>query len=297
MFKKLSTYAALTLVFTSPLSFADESLLGRVKGSETLPAGALELDQTLTFRSGKGTGEYDAVNSKTELEYGFSDSFTGSAYIKMQGIDTSGIVVDGYLPGAEEYTLRFSGIEVSGKYNFLSPALDDFGLSTYVSLGYDWLDTHSGRDKDKTTLELQLLTQKYFMEGQLIWMGNVGLEATYAKRGAIDNLPVDFEWPTHPEMEIGLLVGTGVSYRFANNWFAGIEAIYETEFETEVGQERYSVFAGPTLHYATSQWWASFSWLPQITGGGEQFDAQNDFDLHLIEKTEDEFIFKFGLNF
>ena len=154
-------------IFTNT-SMADESLLGYVKGAETLPAGSLEFDQTIYFRSDKGVGNYDAINLKAELEYGFSNRFTGSAYLKMQGIDTSGLLVDGYLPGPEKYTLKFSGIEASGKYNFLSPALDNFGLSVYASLSYDWLDTHSGRDKDKTSLELQLLTQKYCFLPSLI---------------------------------------------------------------------------------------------------------------------------------
>jgi len=284
-------------IMLSNNAVADESLLGKVKGSETLPQGAWELDQSFTYRADKGAGDYDALNSKTEVEYGVTNRLTASTYIKMQAIDTSDLWVDGYLPGPEKYSLKPSGIEGSLKYNFLSPAKDDFGLSGYVSLGYDWLDPHSGKDKDTTTLELQLLTQKYFLDGELIWMGNLGLETTYAKRGKIDNLPTEYDWPTHPEMEIGLMAGTGVSYRFTNNWFIGAEIVYETEFETEVGQERFSWQAGPSIHYGGQSFWATFSWLPQIYGGGEQFDEQDDKNLHLIEKTEQEFVFKFGVDF
>ena len=80
-------------------------------------------------------------------------------------------------------------------------------------------------------------------------------------------------------------------------WYIGIEVLYETEFETEVGQERWSVFAGPSLHYGTQRWWATLTWAPQITGGGEQYPGQADTDLHLIEKTEQEVRLKFGFNF
>lgn len=276
---------------------ADEALFGKVKGSETMPEGAWEFDQTITYRKDKGDGDYEAWNTKTEIEYGVTNKLTAGLALKGQAIDTSGLLVDGYIPGDEDYGLRASGIEADLKYNFLSPALDDFGLSGYWALDHNWLDPHSGKDKDTTSLEMQLLAQKYFLDGQLVWAGNLGTEFTYAKRDKIKNLPAGFEWPTDPEMEIELMFGTGLSYRVANNWFIGAEVYYETEFETEVGQERYSWQAGPSIHYGGKNFWATFSWLPQISGGGEQFAAQDDKDLHLIEKTKQEFTLKFGVDF
>jgi hypothetical protein len=293
---------ALTVLAVSHVAHADESLLGYIKGAETLPKGSWELDQTFTYRDDKGAGDYSAWDSKTEIEYGVTDRFTAAAYLKMQSIDMSGIVVDGYLPGDEDYGLRPSGVEASFKYMFLSPAKDDFGLAGYLSLGYDWLDKHSGQDKDKYSMELELLAQKYFMEGQLIWAANIGTEAAYAKRDGLSasrmaSLPADYDWPTDAEMEIEMRAGTGLSYRFAPNWFVGAETLYETEFETEVGQERWSWFAGPSLHYAGQDWWATVTWFKQIKGGGEQFAEQDDNDLHLIEKTKQEIRVKFGIEF
>lgn len=98
-------------------------------------------------------------------------------------------------------------------------------------------------------------------------------------------------------MEIGFKAGTGLSYRFAPNWFVGGEIVYETEFETEMGQERRSVQAGPTLHYGSKDWWLSVSYLPQISGGGEKYDNQADDNLHLIEKTKQELRVKVGFEF
>ena len=98
-------------------------------------------------------------------------------------------------------------------------------------------------------------------------------------------------------MEIGILAGTGVSYRIAPKWFIGAEVLYDTEFETEVGQERWSVQAGPNIHYGDKNWWFTLSWLPQLRGGGEKFAAQNDTNLHLIEKTKQEVRVKLGFNF
>jgi len=184
---------------------------------------------------------------------------------------------------------------IPGKYNFLSPALDDFGLSVITGLDYLVLDPHSGRDKDTISIDLELALQKYFMEGQLIWAANFGTEATRATRKKIDNLPDDFEWPTEMEVEIEFWAGTGLSYRFAPNWFFGVETLYETEYETEVAMERSSVFAGPSLHYGGEKYWATLTWFDQIRGGGETYEGQPS-GLHLIEKTEQEVRLKIGIN-
>ncbi|RYY75465.1 MAG: hypothetical protein EOO52_08690 [Gammaproteobacteria bacterium] len=292
---RLITLAITTGLFSIP-SFADENLFGYVKGSEVLPKGATEFYQVITQRSDKGTGKYTAYNTTTELEYGLSDRFTVAGELKGQAIDTSGILIDGYMPGDEKYSLKFAGAEITGKYNFLSPALDDFGISAMVGLDYLTLDPHSGRDKDSISISLDVQLQKYFMEGQLVWVANFGTESTRATRKSIDNLPENFEWPTEMEVEIEFTAGTGLSYRFAPNWYLGVETVYETEYETEVAMERNSVFAGPSLHYGGEKFWLTFTWFDQVRGGGETYEGQPS-GLHLIEKTEQEVRFKVGLNF
>lgn len=292
-------YSALlcSLGLFSATAHADENLFGYVKGVETLPKGSFELYQIFTQRSDKGTGTYRALDSETELEYGVSDKFTATVGLKAQAIHSEGILIDGYLPKDINSDLRLSGIEAKAKYNFLSPAISPVGLSAIASIEHSWLDNHSGQDKKTWSAEFSLQAQKYMLDGELVWVGNMGLEATHAKRAAIDGLPAGFDWPTDPEMEIELKAGTGLTYRFAPGWFAGAEALWEQEHETEVGLERWSLFAGPTLHYASKDWWATFTWMPQIRGGGEQFAAQGDFNLHLIEKTKQEVRLKVGFNF
>lgn len=294
--KQRTRQLTLSLILVSGPTLADENLFGYVKGSETMPENSWEAYTTITNRQDKSVGDYDAWDAKLELEYGVTHRFTASAALIGRAVDTSGILVDGYLPKDEDTGLQFSGVEVGAKYNFLSPALDDFGLSGYWEIDYNTIDPHSGQDKDTLSFGSMLVGQKYFLEGQLIWAGNVGVEATYAKRHKLNNLPSDFEWSTDAETELELGLGTALTYRFAPNWFMGAEILYETEYETEVGQERYSIFGGPTLHYGGARWWATFTWLPQLTGGGESFEGQ-DSDYHLIEKTEREFRLKIGHNF
>ena len=278
-------------------AWGDENLLGYTKGAETLPKGAKELDVWVTQRSGKGQGEYTAWDTRFEFEYGLTNNLTGSLYLKGMALDTSGLIIDGYLPEENQFNWRASGVEAALMQMHISPALNGFGLATYYALSYDWIDPHSGQDKNKYTLELKLLTQNFFADDQLVWLNNFIFEGTYADRDAIPDLPSDIEWPTEPEMEIGLSYRTGLSYRIAPKWFIGAEIVYDTEFETEVGQERWTVQAGPSVHYAQQKWWMTVTWLPQLRGGGETYEGQTDTNLHLIEKTETEVRLKVGINF
>ena len=297
----------------APTAHADENLFGYVKGSETLPANASEAYFWLTHRFDKGQGEYSAYDSQIEYEYGVTSRFTASAALLGQSIDTSGLVIDGYLPGSESYGFKLSGIELKGKYNFLSAAMAPVGLSAEYELVQAWLDPHSGKDKDTTSFDVSFQLQKLFLDDQLIAVANAGLEGTYAKRAPLDAATqasadlamqgltgdpgVSFEWPTEPEMELEVTLGAGLSYRFAPNWSIGAETQYQTEFETEVGQERWTWFAGPTLHYGSEKWWATLTWFEQLAGGREQYINQTDGSLHLIEKTEHEVRLKLGYNF
>ena len=278
-------------------TWADENLFGYVKGAETLPKGGQELYQWVTNRSDKGAGHYSAFDYKTEYERGITDKFNASVALKAMSLDTSGIIIDGYMPADRKFGFKVSGLEVGGKYNFLSPASEPIGLSNQFELSYSAIDPHSGQDKDTLSFENMLIAQKYFMDASLIWVGNLMFEGTYAKRSHINNLPEGFEWPTKPEMELEVQIGTGLSYRFAPNWYGSIETQYETEFETEVGQERWSWFLGPSVHYGAKDYWVTATWFPQLRGGRETFEEQDDKNLHLIEKTKNEFRLKFGYNF
>ena len=292
---------------------ADENLFGYVAGAEPTPKGHQEVYFWLTQRADKGAGHYSAYDLKAEYERGMTDNLATAFYLKGQSINASGIRIDGYIPADNKYSMRPSGVEASLKYAFLRPALDDIGLAAYFSASYDWRDPHSGQDKDKYTFESKLLLQKYLLDGQVVLAGNLGLETTYAKRAPIANLPVNdatgepLEWPTTPELEIGVLAAFGAAYRFAPNWYAGLEALYDTEFETEVGTERWSWQLGPTLHYGARDWWATLTFLQQVKGGGVSFGpasfngvaypGQDDAGLHLIEKTKSEIRLKVGFHF
>ena len=276
---------------------ADENLFGYNTGAETLPNDSGEIYIFNTLRSDKGQGTYRAIDTEIEGEYGVTDRITVSGAVSFLSIRSNGLLIDGYLPADIDKGPRFNGVEIKAKFNVLSPALDNFGLAVITSAEVKTLDPHSGQDKTEYEGRVTLAAQKYFRQGQIVWVANLGLKAGHETRKPIANLPVGFDWPTTPEMEIELSAGTGLTYRVAPNWFIGAEAQYTSEYETEVGQERWSLFAGPTVHYGGDKFWVTFTWFPQIKGGGERYVGQTNTNLHLIEKTNNEFRLKLGVNF
>ena len=296
-FSAIGLAAVLSSVALPGIAHADENLFGYNAGAETLPKGSGEIYVFNTLRSDKGQGTYRAIDTEIEGEYGVTDRITVSAAASFLTVDTNGLLIDGYLPAPIDKGPRFSGLELKSKFNVLSPALDNFGLAVITSVEWKRLDPHSGQRKTEYEGKVVLAAQKYFRQGQIVWVGNLGLKAGHEKRAPIANLPADFDWPTTPEMEIELTAGTGLTYRVAPNWFIGAETQYTSEYETEVGQERWSLFAGPTIHYGGEKFWATLTWFPQIKGGGERYTGQTDTNLHLIEKTKNEFRLKLGMNF
>src|SRR4051812_24823986 len=138
--------AALALAFVGSAA-ADENLFGYIKGAEPLPKGAREFYLNTTSRNDKGQGHYSALDLGAEYEYGVTDRLAVAAEIKGMRLNTSGLVIDGYLPKANRFDLKFAGLEASMKYNFLSAARDDLGLSLFTGLTYLTVDPHSGQSK------------------------------------------------------------------------------------------------------------------------------------------------------
>lgn len=276
---------------------AGEQLLGYTQGAEPLPKGASEFYQIFISRNDKGKGTYHALDTKTEVEHGFTNRFSGSLAVIGHQLETKGLIIEGYLPQEKTNALSLTGFEAELKYAYLTPALNDFGLSSTFGMDYNTIDKFSGQKKSTFAINLGLQLQKYFMDGQLVWLGNVAMESTYAKRPPIAGINDENMWPTTNELEVESTASTGISYRFASNWSAGLEAQYQTEYETEIEQERWSVFAGPSLHYANKDFWATVTYFPQIVGGGTQSYLGQPNGLHLIEKTKYETKLKLGYNF
>jgi hypothetical protein len=90
--------------------------------------------------------------------------------------------------------------------------------------------------------------------------------------------------------------GAGVAYRFAPNWYFGLESHVRSEYPLfELGNHEHTVvFAGPSLHYGTERWWVTLGYGYQIHGTGidEPADGKT-----FAEEVKNEIRLKVGLNF
>lgn len=286
---RFSALAALLLTLSAPSIFADENLFGYTYGAETLPKGRWEFYNWATGRFGKGEGTYRALDLMQEFEYGITDRWQASFYIteRAHKIRGSAPVEDGVPEYPDRSSFEFQGLQLASKYMILSPFKDAFGLAVYGEAGWSRHFKISGQQQDEYFFEGKLILQKNFLEDALVTALNITGEYEWRRiRG-------EPEFDSEVEFE----VTGGITYRFAPNWYFGVEARLHSEFPNSdfQGWEHYGIFAGPTLHYGAKRWWATLTWLPQITGWPNDPERSNN--LHLAEHERNEVRLKVGINF
>lgn len=263
-FPKIRTalLGTLALLCASPAVRADENYFGYTYGSDTLPKGRSEIYQWITSRTGKADGSYSALDLQTEIEHGFTDRLQGSLYLNAISHDISGVT--GF---TDRNATNLNGLQVELKYNLRSVDRGGWGVAVYLEPAYKRYDASSGDRTNIWSLEPKLILQHNYLDDTLVWAINLGGEFEREH-----NLVAD-AW----ESELELEASTGLSYRLAPGWFAGLEAVATSAFEKmhldDLGE--YAVFAGPDLHYAAARWWATLTVLPQITGWPENKGSRN----------------------
>jgi hypothetical protein len=265
---------------------ADEQYFGYVYSAELLGKGQTEAELWVTDRRGKAEGHFDAQDYRLELEHGVTNRFSIAGYANFAGhhIRNDDDRVD------RDFALR--GLSAEFKYQLLSPYKDGFGLTLYAEPG--WSRIHGGGEKGtEYELELKALLQKNFLDDRLIWATNLTLEPEWEKEKEVDEITglPETEW----EKELKLEASTGVSYRFAPGWYAGLEGRYASvypDWTDGLHRETYAVFAGPAIHYGGKNWWATLSYQPQLFGS-----PSPDGSRALDEYEKREFRLKIGYNF
>ena len=269
----------LAAVATATLSTvrADENFFGYTYGAETLPKGKWEAYSWTTARLGKGPGHYTGFDFQQELEYGITDRLQMSFYFT-ERYHSYAIEED----GAAKRLHRFSydGNQLEFKYSVLSPYKDAVGLALYVEPRYSLIEKGPGDKVLELEMETKVILQKNFLDDQLITALNVSTEFAWNRPRPSGGERFD--------TELVLEVTGGISYRIAPRWFVGVEARYETAFPNMDlhAQESWAFFAGPALHYGGERWWATLTWLPQLTGDAPGSARSSRLDLEHHERQE-----------
>lgn len=268
-----------SLITATSLIQADENYFGTVRGSETLPAGHVDVYQSTTLRTGKDVGTYRAWDFDTEVEYGFTDRFQMSVEIKQHAFDIHGMeeLEDGRF-------YKFGGVEIAAKYRFNSVFKDGYGLTFRPEFGFLRNDDVGGLHQKEVFIAPGIIYQKNFYDDTLVFVANGGFELAWGKKPAEEY-----------DKELSLQGGLGLTYRFAPNWFAGVETRIRSEYpDFDLGNHEHTVlFVGPVLHYGAEKWWATLQWGYQVWGKGVDEPAGMTF----AEESRHEVRLKVGFNF
>jgi hypothetical protein len=248
--------------FATPAQ-ADEQYFGYTYSAEVLPKGETETELWVTDRRGKDGGHYDAQDYSVELEHGFTDRLTVSGYANFVSQHIRGLE-----PNLEDVDrdFAFKGVSAEFKYNVLSPYKNGIGLTLYAEPAWSRIHSIEGEKGTEYEVELKLLLQKNFMDDRLIWAANLIFEPEWEREKEVEpGGETEIEW----EKELKLGVSTGLSYRVAPGWYAGVETRYASvypDWTNGLHRETYAVFAGPSIHYGGKKWWFTATYLPQLFG-------------------------------
>jgi len=276
----------ITLVLLAIASVrADENLFGYTYTADVLPKGKWEVEQWATARIGKESGDFLGTDLRTEIEHGFTDRLQGSLYLNYNYFYVHDAVASSG-PLENKNFFGINGVSSEWKYQILSPYKDSFGFTLYLEPGYGTIEESDGSRHQEIELEGKLIFEKHWLEDALVGTFNYTIEPEWEKGDG------DTGFSVHLKME----GATGLAYRIAPRWYAGLETRVQTEFEdADLNNSQFvAAFVGPVLHYGTERWWATLTVLPQVWGWP---DSQGKGGLTLDDHERLELRLKFGYNF
>jgi hypothetical protein len=284
--------------------FAGESAFGWVYTLDIQPKGRFEFEQRVNHVAGQATGTYELTKFRSEIEYGLTDNIQIAGYLNSTRIHASknylnsdvcsnGIpctagfgVSSEYNDGGNTFN-RWDAIDgVSGEviWRILNPLTEPVGVGFYF-------ETTAGKLQD--SVEAKLITQSNFLDDKLILAGNLSYEMEREHYTAGDENIIR---QSHVDLNYG------ASYRFADNWSAGIEGRVHNDFYGYHLQQhiQFANFIGPVVHYAAKDFWITGAWRYQTHGvcyGAGTGDCNPYTGLVSDDHGKNELIVKVGIPF
>jgi hypothetical protein len=254
--------ALLSGAFLTTAARAEDNPFGYSYTAATEDPGETEISLWATDRRGKDDGHYDAQDYRLEVERGLTDRLQVAGYLNLASHH-----VRASAPGSDRIDRDFAlqGLSVEFKYRLLDEDRHGIGIALYAEPGWSRIHSVEGERGTEFELELKAIFSKSWLDDRLVWAGNLTLEPEREKES--EELP---EAGEHWANELKTEATTGLAYRFAPNFYAGVEARYSAvypDWTNGLHREGYAISAGPTIAWAGHEWSASLSVLPQIAGG------------------------------
>lgn len=210
---------------------------------ETMPEGAVELEQWVTLRHGRrdvkgGVNDrqnYNRWDLRTELEYGVTDIWQVALYLnaKQQSYRDATLT--------DNSKFEFSGISLENKVNIINPANHPVGVSLYFE------PTFSGEEAE---LEQKIIIGQ--RHGDWKWALNLNHE-------------IEWENNLH-DVEGQFGASFGLTRFIGKRWAFGLEINNINKSPRYSYIESSAIYAGPVVTYRQEKWWATLTVAPQIFG-------------------------------
>jgi len=256
------------LVAASAPALAGEKQFGYVYEPESLPPGAVELEQWVTPRLGKAAGVFSELDLRTEIEVGVIENLQTSLYLNLASTRAadarSGRRSQGFITndkGEQRFSdFEFDGISNEWIYKFSDPVADPIGFAAYVELETNGTEFE---------IEEKLLFAKTW--GGLTVALNFIFEQDWRSRASREpNRALHFDASFGVAYKVpGTPIGFGLEVRDEN----------QLDFYTKYNHAVFSI--GPNFHIYTQRWWATLTVMPQITSPTPTYKSY-DYDAYEV---------------
>lgn len=221
---------------------ADERVFTYTYETTTMPTGALEYEQWVTWKTAKDSDEtFDRIDFRHEIEYGVTDNFQLAFYYDWRYQDGDSVGDDG-----EE----FRDVAVEAIYSLTNPVTDPLGIALYGEAKFG---------DEVAAIEAKLLLQKNIDNWIFAWNGTFEPE---------------WEGEDYDEDKLELAQSFGASYRLTPNIAVGGELLHEIEYEDWEEWQDHVVYLGPVVHYGQKSWWVTVTPLFQVSDVEQEADYQ-----------------------
>jgi hypothetical protein len=227
-------WMSVALVLWATAAAADDRPFVFAYTTDIEAQGEKEFEQETSWASGHANEAYQAIQTRTELEYGFSDNFQGAFYLNYDWSRTHA-----HSPAEPAVTTSLPSVSGEFIYRLMNADFDPVGLAVYAepTIG-----------NGVRSFELKALLQKNFFNDNLRLALNINAEDRWEKN------------PTgHYDHNSALEFFSGASYSVTPEWSIGAEFDNERGYEGLIlaGSPRYAenaYFAGPTIQYVGNPW-------------------------------------------
>jgi len=235
-----------TLLALSATAHAGNRRFAYSYETTTMPAGAMELETWVTWKTGKDSDpDFERFDIRHEFEYGVTDRFQLAFYFLDWRHEKS----------SKKSETTFRDVAVEAIYNLTNPNTAAFGSALYGEI------KGSG---DYIELESKLLLQKNF--GPWVLVYNIGGEVV---------------WENHYEDdEAELMQSLGVAYQINPSWSVGAEVLHEIEVPDVDHLGDSGVYLGPNVSWRKDRFSITTAAMWQIT----QLNSEPDFQLRTLFK-------------